>query len=169
MAHFNLGVAYEQGRGVPQSDIMAAEWYHKAAEQGHVCAQSTLGFMFQLGIVVEQNDAKSAEWWRKAADQGSADATCNLAGHYAYGTGGLPRDLTKALELLRKAEALGNDKAKARIAYILDMQVCEEETGDAGWLDDTSLPSASAPPPSLGGGGDKNKKKVGKKKGNKGK
>ncbi len=32
---YNLGLMYENGRGVPQDDAEARRWYWKAAEQGH--------------------------------------------------------------------------------------------------------------------------------------
>jgi TPR repeat protein len=41
-AQFNLGVMYDRGQGVPQDDVQAAEWYRKAAEQGHAAAQNNL-------------------------------------------------------------------------------------------------------------------------------
>ena len=33
---------YEKGRGMPQDDAKAAEWYRKAAEQGDTVAKSNL-------------------------------------------------------------------------------------------------------------------------------
>ena len=41
-----LGVAYEQGRGVPQDYAAAVSWYRRAAEQGNADAQLNLGFMY---------------------------------------------------------------------------------------------------------------------------
>ncbi len=36
IAQNNLGLMYDQGRGVPQDDARAVKWYSKAAEQGYV-------------------------------------------------------------------------------------------------------------------------------------
>ena len=33
-AQFNLGLAYDTGRGVPQDDAEAVSWFRKAADQG---------------------------------------------------------------------------------------------------------------------------------------
>jgi TPR repeat protein len=33
---------YEDGRGVPQNDAEAVQWYRKAAEQGHAKARANL-------------------------------------------------------------------------------------------------------------------------------
>ena len=38
-AQFNLGVMYEDGRGVTQDYQEAVKWYRKAAEQGDAEAQ----------------------------------------------------------------------------------------------------------------------------------
>ena len=35
----NLGVMYDQGKGVPKDSQLAVKWYRKAAEQGYAFAQ----------------------------------------------------------------------------------------------------------------------------------
>jgi hypothetical protein len=47
---------FAQGRGVPQSDVEAARWYRKAADQGDAGAQYNLGLMFDQGRGVAQSD-----------------------------------------------------------------------------------------------------------------
>lgn len=54
-AQFAMGKAYEDGKGVPQSDEQAAEWYRKAAEQGNAPAQNDLGLMYLAGRGVERS------------------------------------------------------------------------------------------------------------------
>ena len=71
-AQYNLGVMYENGRGVPQNDAEAVKWYRKAAEQGLASAQNNLGLMYANGRGVPQNDAEAVKWYRKAAEQGLA-------------------------------------------------------------------------------------------------
>ena len=44
-AQFNLGVMYENGRGVTRDDGDALRWYRLAAEQGLAEAQYNLGAM----------------------------------------------------------------------------------------------------------------------------
>ena len=39
---FNLGMMYENGKGVAQSDTQAIEWYGKAARAGHEKAKTLL-------------------------------------------------------------------------------------------------------------------------------
>ena len=69
-AEFNLGQAYRLGRGVPTNLAAAKTWFERAANQGHVDAETTLGLLFfQNG---EQPDG--LKWLRKAADQGEPRA-----------------------------------------------------------------------------------------------
>ena len=48
-AQYNLGMMYADGRGVPQDDTTAVEWFQKAAEQGHALAQKNLGVVYEQG------------------------------------------------------------------------------------------------------------------------
>ncbi|MFA0164100.1 tetratricopeptide repeat protein, partial [Vibrio splendidus] len=75
---FNLGVIYEEGKGVSQDDTQAVSWYRKAAEQGYARAQTNLGRMFKKGRGVSQDDKEAVSWYRKAAEQGDASAQTNL-------------------------------------------------------------------------------------------
>ena len=75
---YNLGNMYYRGEGVPQNDKEAANWYRKAANQGHAGAQLNLGVMYKLGSGVPENDVKAYNWWSVAKAQGDEDATSNL-------------------------------------------------------------------------------------------
>ena len=59
MAQDNLGLMYEQGQGVTQSDARAVEWYKRSVAQGHASAQAHLGFMYEQGRGVTQSDARA--------------------------------------------------------------------------------------------------------------
>src|SRR5690348_8205483 len=49
-AQFNLGQAYRLGRGVPLDLGAAQMWFQRAANSGHLDAQTTLGLLlFQNG------------------------------------------------------------------------------------------------------------------------
>src|SRR5215469_15245309 len=54
-AQFQLGSAYDDGRGVAQDYAQALAWYRKSAEQGYALAQGNLGYMYQNGIGVVQS------------------------------------------------------------------------------------------------------------------
>ena len=46
-AQFNLGVMYEHGHGVEQSDLRAGEWYQMAADNGHPEAPMALQLLYE--------------------------------------------------------------------------------------------------------------------------
>ena len=82
-----LGIMYQHGDGLQQSDVQAAFWYQKAAEQGHAGAQVFLGNSFRRGKGVQQDYKEAAKWFHAAADQGNANAQFLLGLAYRYGEG----------------------------------------------------------------------------------
>ena len=68
-AQFRLGVCYKNGEGVAQDDAKAAEWYTKAAEQGHTEAQYELAVCYEYGLGVTEDRAKAVAWFHQAAHQ----------------------------------------------------------------------------------------------------
>jgi hypothetical protein len=87
LAQYNLGLMYDKGQGVSQSSTTAAQWYQKAADQGHICSQYNLGLMYESGLGVHKNSTTAAYWYRKAAEQGHANSQYNLGLMYEYGLG----------------------------------------------------------------------------------
>jgi hypothetical protein len=83
-AQYNLGRIYHQDIGVKQNNTEAADWYRRAAEQGHSEAQNSLGLL----LVADQRDYPgAAQWFAMAARQGNADAQYNLGVIYYSGLG----------------------------------------------------------------------------------
>jgi uncharacterized protein len=82
-AEFNLGLMYQLGRGVPQDDKQAAEWYRKAAGQGVAAAQFNLGVLYANGQGVEANPQEAIQWFLQAAAQGIHAAEMNLGDLYS--------------------------------------------------------------------------------------
>ena len=69
-AQFNLGIMYENGRGVPQNYAEAARLYRLAAEQGDALAQYNLGVMYGNGQGLPQNYQLAYMWFNLAAGKG---------------------------------------------------------------------------------------------------
>ena len=65
----------------------AAEWYRRAAEQGHADAQSRLGTYYMNGRGVPKDYEEAVKWWHKAAEQGDAGSMFAL-GNMSYECGG---------------------------------------------------------------------------------
>ena len=82
-----FGLMYLLGRGVPQDDLAAANWFRLAANQGDAPAQFNLGIMYAEGRGVPQDYAEAVKWYRLAADRSHAQAQYNLALSYANGEG----------------------------------------------------------------------------------
>jgi TPR repeat protein len=98
---------FYEGRGVAQSDVEAARWYRKAADQGHADEHYNLGFMFVHGRGVAQSDVEAARRWQKAADQGIAGAQSNLGLMFVQGRG-VAQSEVEAARWCRKAADQGH-------------------------------------------------------------
>jgi len=113
-AQNNIGMLYEQGRGVEQDASLAVAWYRRAADQGLATAQSNLARMYDRGLGVAQDGAEAAVWYRRAAEQGHAQAQYRLGRMFDKGTG-VPSDLDKAAKWYRRAAKQEYGPAQAAI------------------------------------------------------
>src|SRR5277367_2028155 len=77
-AECNLGVMYEQGRGVAQNYREAMRWFRLAALQGDASAQSNIGVMYEEGRGVAQDRVRAHMWFNLAAAT-SGDPNAKLA------------------------------------------------------------------------------------------
>ncbi|KAF9536835.1 hypothetical protein EC957_009583, partial [Mortierella hygrophila] len=118
-AQSNIGVMYDEGKGVPQDFAKAMEWFRMAADQGDARAQSNIGVMYDEGNGVPQDFAKAMEWYRMAADQGDARAQYNISVMYHLGKG-VPQDFAKAMEWLRMPAEQGNARAQCAIGFMYE-------------------------------------------------
>jgi Sel1 repeat/U-box domain len=114
---FAMGKKYFQGDGVVQSDELAVEWYHRAAEKGHAVAQLELGSMYFFAYGVLQSYTNAAKWYQPAAEQGSAVAQYNLGNMYADGIG-VDRDDVKAADFYRQAAEQGYSSAQHNLGVL---------------------------------------------------
>ncbi|MCF6293413.1 MAG: sel1 repeat family protein [Robiginitomaculum sp.] len=78
VAQFNLGVMYDNGQGVRQSNKKAFSLVEKSAELGFSEAQFNLGLFYINRIGVRKFKQKAIYWYKKAAAQGDADAVESL-------------------------------------------------------------------------------------------
>jgi TPR repeat protein len=106
VAQHNLGLMYEEGRGVPQDDAEAVKWYRRAADQGNALAQDKLGVIYVQGRGVPQDDAEAVKWFQRAANQGDAIAQHNLGLMYEEGRS-VPQDDAEAAKWFRRAADQG--------------------------------------------------------------
>ena len=124
-AQYNLGGMYYKGKGIPQDDKAAAQWYRRAAEQGVANAQFNLGVMHDRGQGVAQDDQAAAQWYRRAAEQGHAGAQNNLGGMYYTGKGMAP-DYVYA-HMWAHIAVSGGEKDSDKLRYFILQKAIEEE------------------------------------------
>ncbi|MFZ1545569.1 MAG: tetratricopeptide repeat protein [Candidatus Nitrotoga sp.] len=116
-AQFDLGWMYDTGDDskILAKDIRkAAEWYEKAAIQGHAKAQTGLGLLYVNGNGLPQDYVKGVDWLQKAAAQGDPEAQLHLGWLYRDGKG-IPKDPAKALVWWQNAA----DRGFAHAQFIL--------------------------------------------------
>jgi TPR repeat protein len=66
-AQYDLGYAYEKGKGAPQDYAQAADWYEKAALQGYAAAQGALGLLYEHNEGIPQDYGEAYFWLALAA------------------------------------------------------------------------------------------------------
>ena len=110
-AEFDLGQAYRLGRGVPVDLAQAQLWLEKAADAGHLDAQTTLGLLlFDSG-----NRSGAMRWLKKAAERGEPRAML-VYGTALFNGDGVQKDPLTAYAYVSRAAAQGLQPAKATLA-----------------------------------------------------
>ena len=98
-----------------ESKVSAANWFRRAAVQGHAEAQCYLGFFYYYGYGVEQDYSKAVYWFQKATDQGHAGGQYHLAVCHQFGFG-VEKNIQKAKQLSDLATK-GDAEAQYHIAF----------------------------------------------------
>jgi hypothetical protein len=128
-AECNLGVMYEQGRGVAQNYREAMRWFRLAALQGDASAQSNLGVMYYKGQGIAQDYGEARKWYRMAAEQRNLEAQFNLGVMYEEGRG-VAQDRVRAHMWFNLAAAIssdGNAKLAAKSRDIMTKTLTREQ------------------------------------------
>jgi hypothetical protein len=132
LAQYNLGVLYRKGRGVPQDDVQARQWYEKAAAQGQAKAQYNLGTLYLNGGGVPKDYQQALRWFRMAADQGEALAQTKIGIMYDDGQD-VPHDFVQAHKWYNLA-ATNGDKPAAELRDALAKQMTPAQIAEAQQL-----------------------------------
>jgi len=112
-AAFNLGQAYRLGRGVSLNLAAAQSWFLRAAQTGHVDAQTTLGLLlFQNG-----DQAQGLKWLKAAAVQGEPRALL-VYGTALHNGDGVTQDRVLGYAYVSRAAAAGLAPAKDTLAQL---------------------------------------------------
>ena len=77
-AQYNLGLMYDNGKGIEQNYKEAMKWYQLAAGQGNSFGQNSVGGLYANGQGVLQDYKEAMKWFKLAADQGNEQAKKNF-------------------------------------------------------------------------------------------
>ncbi|WP_026759954.1 tetratricopeptide repeat protein [Selenomonas ruminantium] len=116
-AENTIGIMYQQGKGVEQDFVKAAEWYQKAAGHGNASAMCALGTMYNRGQGMAQDCAQAAYWALQAAKLGDVVAMYNIGSYYEEGNG-VEQDYVAALAWYMRAADYGDEDAMNEIGDI---------------------------------------------------
>lgn len=107
-AMHNLGILFLEGEGTAKNEPEGARWIRMAAEKGDPGSQYLLGILLIQGRGTPQDTGSGVEWLQKAANAGNPDALARLGQDHYFGDDGFPKDLQKAVPLIRAAAEKGN-------------------------------------------------------------
>jgi hypothetical protein len=138
-AQFNLGQAYRLGRGVSINLAAAQTWFERAAEKGHLDAQTTLGLMlFQNG-----NRTGGLRWIKLAAEKSEPRAML-VYGTALFNGDGVGQDTTLGYAYVARAAAQGLMAARDTLTQ-LDGMLSPDERKKGQAL--AAARAKAAPPP----------------------
>ena len=113
----------------------AVKWYQKAAEKGHIEAQSALIEIYYEGAKeVPKDIAEAIKWCRRLAEQGHTEAQFSLGQLYEEGKD-VSKDYAEAVKWYRKAAEQGNPMAQSSLAemYKNGIGVSKDYTEAVKW------------------------------------
>ena len=82
-ARYQLGLLYDEGKGVPPDPAEAARLYRAAAETGSLAAMYRLGILFEEGRGVDRDLETARGYLARAARGGVVEAMTRLGAFYA--------------------------------------------------------------------------------------
>jgi TonB family protein len=105
-AQNNLGVLYENGKGVPQDINEALKWYRLAAEQNYGGAQNNLGLIYALGRGVARDPVRAYMWFSLAASSLSGElGKTVMESRNVIASSMTPPQIVAATEMVLKCQA----------------------------------------------------------------
>jgi len=119
-AAFQLAGWYSEGQeGLHQSLELAFRWELRAAERGHLEAQSYVGCMYGDGEGVAVDSAAAAMWTERAARRGQIHSQYNLGCAYDCGEG-VEQNYELAAEWYQRAADQGDTRAMVNLGNLYD-------------------------------------------------
>ncbi|WP_010076673.1 SEL1-like repeat protein [Clostridium cellulovorans] len=117
VATYKIASMYFSGIGVEKNLKEAFKWFYIAAERGDIKSAFKVAFMYYKGRGVERDYDEALKWYKVAADNNNVDALYWLGEIYYIGKG-IQKNNERAMRYFKKAAALGDTRAKNKIAQI---------------------------------------------------
>jgi TPR repeat protein len=86
-AMYNLGRAFNTGKGVPENPVEAARWFQQAFDHGNLGVADNLAELYEMGRGVPQDDHRAFTLYLDSAKRGSDTAAQAVAEFYMDGRG----------------------------------------------------------------------------------
>lgn len=103
-AQFELAARYAEDPATKGKLALAAQWYEKAASQGHAVAEYRLASLYEKGGGVAKDIERAKDLYQRAAEKGNIRAMHNLGVLAAEGSDGKPNYTSAALWFGKAAE-----------------------------------------------------------------
>ncbi|MEO5378846.1 MAG: protein kinase [Magnetococcus sp. DMHC-6] len=116
---YQMGMAYETGKNVPQNLPTAIKWYQKSAEKNWPEAQFRVAQAYSKGEGVGKDLVLAHSWNKKAAEQGHANAQFILA-QTIEKNAKKPEYLAQAMQWYLKAAQQNHPEAQYRVGIALE-------------------------------------------------
>ncbi|WP_133140780.1 tetratricopeptide repeat protein [Legionella genomosp. 1] len=115
IAQYDLGLLYENGKGMPVNPEKAREYFQQAAEQGYGKAMTQLAGLYFNGINGIRDEQQALHWYKKAVAAGDSGAMYQLGLLSETGVA-TKLDFPNAVSYYQQASDLGNEKAQMALA-----------------------------------------------------
>lgn len=129
-----LGVCYEYGLGVEESETEAFKYYSLSANDGYATAKFRLGLCYKYGSGTSVNLTEAYRWLSDAAQDGNYNAQFHTALMLLDGEG-VGQDEQQGVQMLTSVAEMDHDHAQFELAncYLTGRGVPEDEVQAMYW------------------------------------
>lgn len=120
-AAHQIALIYEYSlHGIETDVVLAAEWFLKAAEGGHIEAMAEYAMCCELGCGREQSDTEALEWYTRAANMGHIESNFSVGEAFEEAKG-VPQSDEEAVLWYYKAAVMGDEDSKNALQRLHDI------------------------------------------------
>ena len=116
LAQFTLALFYQEGWGVERDEVVACQWYGKAAKGEIPAANHFFAQCLQEGIHQSVDYVAAIHWYQQAANLGHTISLCAIADLYMRGSG-VEKNPQKALAYCQQAASSGSIPAQLKVGH----------------------------------------------------